>query len=118
MAGSEPPPPPARSKDYERGTEEFARVCTFSDGLFAIAMTLLIVGIAVPALRNAGDQTELLDKLNDLSSHFASFFISFAVIGRYWIAHHQFFAMLRAVDGRLIAVNMVYLTFIAFLPFP
>ena len=40
------------------------------------------------------------------------------MIGRYWVAHHQFCSRLRAVDGGLIAINLVYLAFVAFLPFP
>jgi uncharacterized membrane protein len=103
---------------YERGDVEFTRVLAFSDGLFAIAMTLLVVGIAVPAVSDADSAGELWDALTDQQEDFISFFISFAVIGRYWLAHHQFFARLAAIDGRLIAINLVYLAFIAFLPFP
>jgi uncharacterized membrane protein len=103
---------------FDRGSEEFARVLTFSDGMFAIAMTLLVVAIAVPTLTDAASVDELADALNDKSSEFVSFFISFAVIGRYWVAHHQFFARLASMDGGLIAMNLVYLAFIAFLPFP
>ena len=45
-------------------------------------------------------------------------FSVFAVIGRYWIAHHQFFARLGAIDGGLLWINLLYLAFVAFLPFP
>lgn len=90
----------------------------FSDGLFAIAMTLLVVTIEVPRLRDANDEGELLHGLGDLSPALLSFAISFIVIGRYWLAHHQFFSLLGAVDFRLITINLVYLAFIAFLPFP
>jgi uncharacterized membrane protein len=93
-------------------------VLAFSDGLFAIAMTLLVVGIGVPTLMDGGDEGELLDAYSDLVPEVISFFISFAVIGRYWVAHHQFFRMLRAMDYRLVWINLVYLAFIAFLPFP
>jgi TMEM175 potassium channel family protein len=103
---------------YERGGVEFARVLAFSDGLFAIAMTLLVVGIAVPTLDDGSDVGELADALNDLTSNFISFFISFAVIGRYWVAHHALFSQLARMDGGLIGLNLVYLAFIAFLPFP
>jgi TMEM175 potassium channel family protein len=103
---------------YPRGSEEFDRVLAFSDGLFAIAMTLLVVALAVPALSDTSDISELADALDDLSANFVSFFISFAVIGRYWAAHHQFFALLKSVDYGLIGINLVYLCFIAFLPFP
>jgi uncharacterized membrane protein len=109
---------PTAPRVYERGGEEFVRVVTFSDGVFAIAMTLLVVEIAIPHLRHGGDEGELGRALGDLIPSFISFAISFAVIGRYWFAHHDFFARLRAVDARLIAINLVYLGFIAFLPFP
>jgi uncharacterized membrane protein len=103
---------------YERGSDEFGRVLAFSDGLFAIAMTLLVVGIGVPAVSDADSVGEMWDALGDQEQDFVSFFISFAVIGRYWLAHHQFFARLAAIDGRLITTNLVYLAFVAFLPFP
>jgi uncharacterized membrane protein len=103
---------------YPRGKEEFGRVLAFSDGLFAIAMTLLVVGITVPVLQQGDSVDELADALNDLTGSFVSFFISFAVIGRYWVAHHEFFSRLEGVDSKLIGINLVYLMFIAFLPFP
>lgn len=103
---------------HQRGSEEFARVLAFSDGLFAIAMTLLVVGIDVPALRAADDEAALAAALRELSPSFISFAISFFVIGRYWLAHHQFFALLRAVDTRLLKINLLYLACVAFLPFP
>jgi TMEM175 potassium channel family protein len=109
-----------RPGSYERGTEEFSRVLAFSDGVFAIAMTLLVVGITVPVLHGADEDSvaALADELNDLVPNFISFFISFAVIGRYWAAHHEFVGLLARIDTRLIATNLLYLAFIAFLPFP
>jgi uncharacterized membrane protein len=106
------------SGSYERGSEEFSRVLAFSDGVFAIAMTLLVVGIAVPTIQDTDDVGELADALNDLIPNFVSFFISFAVIGRYWAAHQQSFSNLAAVDRGLIGINLIYLAFVAFLPFP
>jgi uncharacterized membrane protein len=108
----------AKLKRYPRGSEEFTRVLAFSDGLFAIAMTLLVVGITVPVLQQGDSIDELADALNDLTGSLVSFVISFLVIGRYWIAHHEFFARLKAVDSGLIGINLFYLMFIAFLPFP
>jgi uncharacterized membrane protein len=108
----------APRRTYGRDSVEFARTLTFTDGLFAIAMTLLVVDLAVPMLSNDSSVRELADRLNDDSSKFISFFISFAVIGRYWFAHHTFFSALARMDRRLIALNLVYLAFIAFLPFP
>jgi len=103
---------------YQRGTDEFTRVLSFSDALFAIAMTLLVVGIEVPDLTAGGSVSELADVLNDDIGSFVSFLISFAVIGRYWVAHHSFCSRLAAIDGGLIGINLIYLMFIAFLPFP
>jgi uncharacterized membrane protein len=90
----------------------------FSDGVFAIAMTLLVVGITVPVLSDGDSVDQLADALNDLTANIVSFFISFAVIGRYWVAHHRFFGLLARADGRLVGINLVYLGFVAFLPFP
>jgi uncharacterized membrane protein len=105
-------------RTYERESAEFNRTLAFTDGLFAIAMTLLVVDLAVPVLHNNHSVHELADRLNDDSAKFVSFFISFAVIGRYWMAHHTFVAALKRVDRGLISLNLLYLAFIAFLPFP
>jgi uncharacterized membrane protein len=108
----------ARGRVYSRESIEFARVLAFTDGLFAIAMTLLIVSVTVPHISDGDSIRQLADALNDLSPAFVSFFISFAVIGRYWLAHHQFVSLLSAMDQGFITLNLLYLTFIAFLPFP
>jgi uncharacterized membrane protein len=111
--------PSRASPTFPRGSDEFTRVLTFSDGLFAISMTLLVVGIGVPELgAQGGDERALIDALGDLLPEIVSFVISFAVIGRYWLAHHGTFARLAAMDYGLIAWNLLYLAFIAFLPSP
>ena len=105
-------------KFYDRDSVPFARVLTFTDGVFAIAATLLVVGIEVPDLGDPDSVEELADAIGDLLPSIVGFVISFAVIGRYWFAHHGFFADLRGIDGRLIGTNLLYLGFIAFMPFP
>jgi uncharacterized membrane protein len=107
-----------RNGGFPHDSVEFGRVLAFSDGLFAIAMTLLVVTIVVPTVSDSDSVGELADALGDLQSNVISFFISFAVIGRYWVAHHAFFSLLKAMDTGLIGINLVYLAFIAFLPFP
>jgi len=106
-------------KTYDRDSVEFSRTLAFTDGLFAIAMTLLVVSIGVPQI-SGGDESihDLAEGIGDLSGAFVSFFISFAVIGRYWLAHHQFISLLKAMDPAFVGLNLVYLAFIAFLPFP
>jgi uncharacterized membrane protein len=86
--------------------------------LYAIALTLLVVGIQVPNIPDTDSVRELADALDDNLSAYVSFFISFAVIGRYWFAHHRFFALLARFDTSFIALNLLYLAFVAFLPFP
>jgi Endosomal/lysosomal potassium channel TMEM175 len=86
--------PQGGPKRYERGSEEFSRALALSDGVFAIAMTLLVVGIALPSISDEGNVGDLLDALSDLSPSVISFFISFAVIARYWAAHQDQFSML------------------------
>ena len=103
---------------YDRDSVEFARLLTFTDGLFAIAMTLLVVDLTVPVIKDTHSVHELADALGDDSATFVSFFISFAVIGRYWVAHHSFFSQLARIDRGIIELNLLYLAFIAFLPFP
>jgi uncharacterized membrane protein len=103
---------------YRRGTDEFTRLLAFNDALYAIAMTLLVVGIEVPDLTDSDSVGQLADALYDDLGSFISFFISFAVIGRYWVAHHSFCSRLAAIDGGLIGINLIYLLFVAFLPFP
>jgi uncharacterized membrane protein len=105
-------------RTYDRDSVEFNRTLAFTDGLFAIAMTLLVVDLAVPVIKDTHSVHDLGDALADDTATFVSFFISFAVIGRYWMAHHTFIAGLARMDRGLIALNLLYLAFIAFLPFP
>lgn len=98
---------------------EFERVAFFTDAVFAIAMTLLIVSIDAPRLvADSMDPQILWQELRDMLPEFFSFFLAFLLLGRYWMAHHELFAALKGVDRSLIAGNLVYLAFVAFLPFP
>jgi TMEM175 potassium channel family protein len=101
---------------YRRRSEEleFDRVAFFSDAVFAIAMTLLVVGIGIPHVRDAKIGVALRGK----ESEIFSFFLTFLVLGVYWLAHHRFVSKLVAVDVRFMKLNLVYLAAIAFAPFP
>ncbi|MFN8174160.1 MAG: TMEM175 family protein [Solirubrobacteraceae bacterium] len=99
---------------------EFDRVTFFTDAVFAIALTLLVLEIGVPGLA-AGKHSSasaLIDGLDDRIPEITSFAVAFILIGRYWLANHSFVAQLRAVDSRFMALSLVYLGFVAFLPFP
>jgi uncharacterized membrane protein len=105
---------------YVRGQGlEFDRVAFFTDAVFAIAMTLLIVSIDAPRLPPPTDAPRVLvDALKESGPEFFSFFLAFLLIGRYWMAHHELFSSMKAVDRSFITLNLVYLAFVAFLPFP
>ena len=96
---------------------DFGRTVALSDGVFAIALTILVVTIGVPHLSSAR-QGELPRELLAVLPQVGSYALSFAVIARLWRRHHHFFADLARVDGRLAGLNLFYLALIAFIPFP
>ena len=99
---------------------EFDRVTFFTDAVFAIAMTLLVVEVGVPEALDGTDTDPgaLLAELRDKVPLIAAFFLGCFVIGSYWAAHHRFVARLAVVDLRFVFLTVVYLSFIALLPFP
>lgn len=106
---------------YERAPAsslEFDRVAAFSDAVFAIALTLLVLTIRVPELTQSQAKTRLVEALWDQRYQVLSFLIAFALVGRYWVAHHRFFASLRAITPGYIGINLVFLGLICFLPYP
>jgi uncharacterized membrane protein len=98
----------------EENEVEFGRIVAFSDGVFAIAITLLVLNLQVES-GLPGDR--LWHAIWEQRENFVAFGISFAVIGRFWVLHHHFFGEVRAFDGRLITLNIVYLAFIVLIPF-
>jgi uncharacterized membrane protein len=98
----------------EENEVEFSRIVAFSDGVFAIAITLLVLNLSVPE-HIPGD--DLNDVLWDQRQDLLAYVISFAVIGRFWILHHRFFASVVGFDARLLGLNLFYLGWIALLPF-
>jgi uncharacterized membrane protein len=103
--------PPVNS---ELGLE---RIVFFSDAVMAIAMTLLTVDLKVPDIAAAAARSELPVRLSELSPRIMSFVISFVVIGIYWMSHHRYFSFIRRYDNRLMLLNLLFLLFIAAMPF-
>jgi uncharacterized membrane protein len=107
--------PVARARELKTREEnevEFGRIVAFSDGVFSIAITLLVLAIdpGIPKEKLAHELWEMHEAL-------LAYAISFAVIGRFWVIHHGFFSDVKAFDGRLIALNMFYLAWIVLIPF-
>jgi uncharacterized membrane protein len=90
-----------------------ARVETLSDGVFAIAITLLVLTIAQP-----GNYNHLAQELADRWPGFAAYVVSFAVIGIMWFNHHSIFAHFERVDRGLVYLNLLLLMTIVFIPYP
>jgi uncharacterized membrane protein len=91
---------------------EFARIVAFSDGVFAIAITLLVLPLAIP--KNSQDVAAALWALDDDLFAYA---VSFAVIGKYWLSHHRFYGTLERFNGTLMGLNMLYLAWVVLVPF-
>ncbi len=91
------------------------RLVFFSDAVFAIAITLLIIEIHPPEL--GGSTAEALTALVDLAPKFFSFVLSFLVIGRFWIGHHSAFAAVARFSPRMLWPNLMLLMAIAAMPF-
>jgi uncharacterized membrane protein len=88
----------------------------FSDGVIAIAITLLTLDIRVPLRDEAGGAT-LLHRLAQLWPNYLAFATSFAVVGILWINHHAIFEHIDRADYYLVLINTVFLFTVAALPF-
>jgi len=91
------------------------RIIGFSDGVFAIAITLLVLTIDVPA--NLTSQ-EVSSFLREALPQVLIYGASFMVIGTFWLRHYRMFSLYRAVDARMLVLNLVFLAFVSLLPFP
>ena len=105
------------ASDERPADVSFGRIVSFTDGVFAIAITLLVLNFEVPELAR-GTEAELERFLTQLGGDFAAYFLTFAVVGRMWIVHHRLFSMLKSFDGRLMTLNLAYLAMIVLIPFP
>jgi len=93
---------------------ETARVEAFSDGIFAIAITLLVLEISI----EPEDFDHLWRALGEAWPSYLAYVTSFLTVGGVWLAHHRLFGALRYVDGTLMRLNILLLMLAAFLPFP
>ncbi len=105
------------NEDDERGGDgvSLGRTLALSDGIFAIAMTLAAFQIQAPAVSAGKDLAGTLGRLSD---DYIAYFITFAVIGLLWLAHHRLFRNIERADEPLMLLNLVFLLIVAALPFP
>jgi len=93
------------------------RIVSLSDGVFAFAITLLALSLAVPVLTKGALESELTSDLIAMSSVFLSYFVSFLVIASWWRAHHRIFSYIQRCDGMTISLNFYFLLCITIIPF-
>lgn len=98
-------------------TEGTGRLEAFSDGVMAIAITLLVLDLAVPAREQLEGQS-LAHALGRLWPNFAAFVVSFMVIGIIWVNHHAIFTRVRQVDRLVLFANLLLLLVVSTIPFP
>ena len=90
------------------------RLEAFSDGVFAIVITLLILDIRIPDVQPTGLGAALIRILPQMLTYILSFFI----VGLYWHLHHQVATQIKLIDEAFIWLNLVWLLFVSTLPFP
>jgi uncharacterized membrane protein len=94
------------------------RLVSFSDAVFAIAITLLAIQLRVPEIKDPKSGHELSRALGDLSGQFFTYGITFVLIGVYWLGHHRMFQHITRHNRRLAELNLLFLFTISFMPFP
>jgi TMEM175 potassium channel family protein len=100
------------------GLTDTARLEAFSDGVFAIAITLLVLEIRVPSPAETAAGRSLLPALGRLWPSYLGYVLSFVTIGIMWANHHSIFHHVRKADRYFLLINVVFLMCISFLPFP
>src|SRR5262249_1039227 len=89
------------------------RLEAFSDGVFAIVITLLILDVRFPA-----DKPLTVKTLLGMAPHASAFVLSFVIVGVYWVSHHNMLHFIRQVDRQLLWLNLMLLLLVVFIPFP
>lgn len=90
----------------------------FSDGVFAIVVTLLVLELRVPVLPENFSTQDVLKELLRLFPMFFSFAMSFVIVAIFWVNHHQFFHSLEKTDRAMLWYNNLLLFWLSFVPFP
>ena len=99
----------------DEGEASVERIILFSDGVLAIAITLLILPLTEI---HPTEHATLADIIAENRADLGAFALSFAVIANYWTIHHDLFRPLQRHNGRIVLLNMFWLAAIVFLPFP
>jgi uncharacterized membrane protein len=100
-------------------TLELDRLVNFSDAVFAIAATVLVLSISFSLKLKPPDlDRKLWHEFGDVLPQVLAYALSFFIIARNWLGHHRMFKIIRRIDGRFIALNLAVLGLIALVPYP
>lgn len=106
------------NNSHENTALSFERILFFSDAVFAIVITLLVLELRVPPMDpNVGDAV-MQHELRAMLPKFLGFVYSFFIVGMMWIEHHRIFRFIGHYDIGLVWRNLLFLLFVAFIPFP
>jgi uncharacterized membrane protein len=107
------------TEENESGKRRYSlnRILAISDGVFAFAVTLLVLDLFVPVLSYGATSGDLGQALSKEYLSFVSYLLSFFIAGIWWNAHNRNFSFLRDADSRLRWLNLLFLIWIALLPF-
>ena len=107
------------TEEDESGKRRYSldRILAISDGVFAFAITLLVLDLFVPVLSSGATSGDLGQALSKEYLSFLSYLLSFFIAGVWWNAHNRNFSFLRDADSRLRWLNLLFLIWIALLPF-
>jgi len=103
---------------FKRGNLHLIRIEAFSDAVFAIVVTLLVLELKVPALKDHGSVAELAHQVYELWPKFLSWLISFIIVCKFWLNHHHVLGLARHADYALVWLNSLFLMGQSFIPFP
>lgn len=92
------------------------RLLAFSDGVFGVAITLLVIDLRLPPIP-PGDKSALLQALLGMEQNLFVFAFTFIIVGMSWLGHHRKFSYIDKVDGRLLWLNLLYLLALCLVPF-
>jgi uncharacterized membrane protein len=87
------------------------------DGIFAVAMTLLVLDLKLPEGVTLKSDSQVWSQLLGVAGRFRTYVLSFVVLGMYWIGHHAVFHSVHRVDRTLLWLNLFFLLFVTLLPF-
>lgn len=111
-AGTSPP-----YEGIDGSGTDIGRILSLSDGIFAFAMTLLVLNLALPAVGARSSAGSVFDYLNHLGNQLLIYILAFMVIFGWWNVHHRIFSAIRRYDPTLLRLNTLFLLLISIVPF-